>query len=459
MAAQAQRRKGRLTADAENVQRVASGMKLLYVGDNSDRINWGCRATSIALRELLARDHEVIAAATGKMIEARYPVSDRIGDALYGPLAQRLYRKKLRKLPVVGPAVLHLLERLGDPVGLTLDLDRNIDNIDRARAYSPFARALFDAIEACDAIAVNGEGDLIFTTPPRQKLLYILTVCRLAQRRGKPVYYLNAMLSECPIDGIHQPTVDVAARILADSAAVVVREPASYAFVQAHMPAVRATMLPDALFTWRYHFTHSDRPARPAIERLLPFFEHTGHAPPKVAAGPYVAISGSSLAARDPARARSTYTNLVRKLKAVGVPLLLIPTCGGDRFLIDVAADTGVELLPLETPILAGAAILANARVLVSGRWHPSIMAALGGTPCVFLGSNSHKTLSIQTLLEYPDPREFNAFPSNDDTEIIVRQTIDLLAEGDTRRAQILDVSRRLAADAAKCLDLLETHA
>lgn len=433
-------------------------MKLLYVGDNSDRINWGCRATSIALRELLARDHDVIAVASGKMIEARYPVSDRIGDALYGPLAQKLYRKKLGKLPVAGPAVLRLFERLGDPIGLTLDLDANIANIDRARAYSPFARALFDAVENCDAVVVNGEGDLIFTTPPRQKLLYILTACRLAQTRGKPVYYFNAMLSECPVDGIHQPTVDVAARILADSAAVVVRESASYAFVQTHMPSVRATMLPDALFTWRYHFAPSERPARPGIERLLPYFEHTGHTPPKVASGPYVAISGSSLAARDQARARSTYTHLVRKLKAVGVPLLLIPTCGGDRFLNHVAVDTGVELLALETPILAGAAVLANARVLVSGRWHPSIMAALGGTPCVFLGSNSHKTLSIQTLLEYPDPREFNAFPSDADAEIIARQTIELLAAGDTRRAQILGVSKRLAADAAECLDLIETR-
>ncbi|MEY3403329.1 MAG: hypothetical protein RLZZ86_2945 [Cyanobacteriota bacterium] len=28
-------------------------MKLLYVGDNRNRLNWGCRATSIALRQLL----------------------------------------------------------------------------------------------------------------------------------------------------------------------------------------------------------------------------------------------------------------------------------------------------------------------------------------------------------------------------------------------------------------------
>lgn len=53
-------------------------MKLLYVGDDSDRINWGCRATSAALRELLAREHDVIAVASGKMIEARYPVSNRL---------------------------------------------------------------------------------------------------------------------------------------------------------------------------------------------------------------------------------------------------------------------------------------------------------------------------------------------------------------------------------------------
>ncbi|CAN5338528.1 polysaccharide pyruvyl transferase family protein [soil metagenome] len=430
-------------------------MKLLYVGDNSDRINWGCRATSIALRELLAREHDVVGVISGKMIEARYPVSDRLGDRFYGPVAQKLYRKKLRNVPVLGAALFGMIERWGDPVGIGLDLDANIANLRRARAYSPLARALFEAVEHCDAVAVNGEGDLIFTTPPRQKLLYILTVCRLAQTLGKSVYYLNAMLSECPINGIHQPTLEVAARVLADCAAVVVREFASQAFVQAHMPAVRATMLPDALFSWRYHFAQSDAPAKPGIERVLPYFEHTGRVAPKVAGGPFVAISGSSLASRDPARARATYTAMVRKLKAVGVPLLLVPTCGGDLFLKDVAADTGVELLPVDTPILAGAAVLANARVFVSGRWHPSIMAALGGTPCVFLGSNSHKTLSIQTLLEYDTPREFDAFPSDADAQEIVRATIALLGEGDARRATILQVSKRLAEDAARCLDLI----
>ena len=434
-------------------------MNILYVADNSDRLNWGCRGTSIALRELLAREHRIVGVASGKMVEARYPVSDKVSGPIFTKISRHLYRRKARKVPVLGPALMGTIESLGDPIGISHDLDQTLANIEKARAYSPAAQRLFDGFEKCDAVVVNGEGDLIFTTPARQTLLYTLAVCHLALKHGKPVYYVNAMVSPCPRTGINKETVELAASILSRCALFVVRDPASLDFVREHMPNVKATALPDALFSWRNRFMPVDITSPASIERFVPFFEGTGHAPPKVANGPYIAVSGSSLAARDQARARQSYGNLVRELKKLNIPLLLIPTCTGDAFMSQVAADTGEELLPLDTPILAGAAILANARAFVSGRWHPGIMAALGGTPSVFMGSNSHKTLAIQTQLGYEDPREFNAFPSPEDCVAITARTAALLAEGEARRQRGLDISRRLAAEAESCLDLIRQAA
>ena len=60
--------------------------------------------------------------------------------------------------------------------------------------------------------------------------------------------------------------------------------------------------------------------------------------------------------------------------------------------------------------------VLAHARLFISGRYHPSIFASLGGTPCIFLGSHAHKMGSLSRVLEYDVHRQFNAFP--DDAEI-----------------------------------------
>lgn len=110
---------------------------------------------------------------------------------------------------------------------------------------------------------------------------------------------------------------------------------------------------------------------------------------------------GSSAAAWNPKRAKPHYEALTQALKKLGQPLVLVQTCEGDAFLEDVAKEAGVPFIPVNIPVMAGAAVLARAEVFVSGRWHPSIMATLGGTPCVFLGSNSHKTRSLQEQIGY----------------------------------------------------------
>ena len=84
-----------------------------------------------------------------------------------------------------------------------------------------------------------------------------------------------------------------------------------------------------------------------------------------------------------------TYTNLVNKLKELNKEIYLVEVCEGDHFLRDVAKLTNTKLIPMDTPIIAAGKILANARIFISGRYHPAILASLGGTPCVFMSSNS----------------------------------------------------------------------
>lgn len=417
--------------------------RVLYLADNSDLPNWGCRATSLSLRQLLtAAGHEIVGTVTGSMIESLYPTSDVVGDRIWGPFSRRMNRNRVRKLPLAGP----ILDRLGRRNALGHDLSANIETLERARAWDAPTRDLFAAMEACEAVVVNGEGDLIFTSPARSRLLYTLTVCEMALRRGKPLHYLNAMASECPTTGLNGETLALATDVMRRATAFTVRDPVSLAFVTDNMPGVEAAMFPDAVFSWSRLLAPADQPIAYDRSVLAPYFERGDHLP-AVFDRPYVLVGGGSRAARDWPAATESYVHLVKALGVIGLPVVLAPCCSGDLFLREVSARTGAPMIPVELPALAAGAVLANARVFVSGRWHPSILATLGGTPCVFMGSNSHKTLTIQSMLENPDPVEFSPCPSVAECGQIAARAEALVAAGDSERARILAVTRRLAGE------------
>lgn len=431
-------------------------MKLLYIGDNSDSLNLGCRATSIALHQLAARHATFVGAVPTRMIAARWPISDRIGDTAYGTLAKVLNTNTMRALPVAGGLIGRAMDALGRRDAITHDLAANAKVLERARAYSADARQLFAWIEECEGALVNGEGDLIFGTPPRQRLLFILTVCDMLLARGKKLFYLNAMASPAPNQKANAETLGVADTVLSRADAFALRDPVSLEFAQKHLPraAAKARVYPDAVFAW-HRYVLDDGAGEYDPERLAPYYERTGHTMPQVLRRPYLLVGGSSRSAYNPARAIKAYSALVDELKCFGLPIALLPGCRGDFFLKDVAEHTRVAYLPIEAPILAQAAILGHARAFVSGRWHPSIMAALGGTPCVFMGSNSHKMLALQQMLGYPHPHEHSPWPVGDEREVIAGEVAALLEQDGRLRSRIAARAQALGQEAAQLVDLL----
>ena len=117
------------------------------------------------------------------------------------------------------------------------------------------------------------------------------------------------------------------------------------------------------------------------------------------------------------------YVKLVTALKTK-YKVVIVQTCGGEEFLNEVARLTNTKITSNQTNILFGMSVLANAQCYVSGRWHPSILASIGGTPCVMLSSNSHKSAAIYRELKYnetgshvyPNP------PSDEDIRLIVEK-------------------------------------
>jgi polysaccharide pyruvyl transferase WcaK-like protein len=134
-----------------------------------------------------------------------------------------------------------------------------------------------------------------------------------------------------------------------------------------------------------------------------------------------------------------------------GLPVVLVDSggdraTGGDLFLSEVARRTGTIIIRPPVSLLMACYLVANARAMVSGRFHPSIMASLGGTPCTFLECSAHKTLSLQHQLEYAHPTLFPMDPAPGNLTAVLRHLEEQLAGGQRLRDRIRGVSAHLGA-------------
>ena len=247
---------------------------------------------------------------------------------------------------------------------------------------------------------------------------------RWAEKLGKKVYYLNGMLSDDPYSAHNEKTIEAITPVFQKASVIGVREHYSYKYAEQNFPNINLKFYPDALFSW-YDFVNDgfDIPdgkyvvgMSNATNASFKEFDFTK---------PYVCISGSSsvgLATKDESVTIKAYTKLVKRVKEkLKMNVYLVEVCEGDEFLKEVSKNTNTPLIPKDTPILAGAKILSKAKVYISGRYHPAIMASLGGTPCVFMSSNSHKTKSVQEILEYQDICEFSVIPSDKEIDEMVK--------------------------------------
>ena len=143
----------------------------------------------------------------------------------------------------------------------------------------------------------------------------------------------------------------------------------------------------------------------------------------------YILMSGNSYAGKSPGKVERSFTILASRLREMsqlyGLQFYLIECCKRDNILRQISKRLKIPFIPVETNIRLAGYILGKAECFISGRYHPSIMASLGGTPCVFMGSNSHKMNSLQQVLGIPEDEQitFNALRDSDETEMIVRET------------------------------------
>jgi polysaccharide pyruvyl transferase WcaK-like protein len=145
-----------------------------------------------------------------------------------------------------------------------------------------------------------------------------------------------------------------------------------------------------------------------------------------------------------------TYARLIDHVSNLGYRVCLTENDSPDSFLQKLAREKNLGIVPANAPILMCGAVLANARLFISGRYHPSILASLGGTPCIFLATHAHKMGSLSRLLEYDLDRQFNTFPDESEIKEIVSLAKNYLDQGEILRTKIKKIAKLRCDEATK---------
>jgi polysaccharide pyruvyl transferase WcaK-like protein len=415
-------------------------MKILYVNDLRDFPNWGCRATGTALSELIEMNHVVIdriGKETGNNSGWHAFAEPRI--RLNGVLPRFISDWSWR-IRGVYPKISKLTALIDRFFGarhdfVKLDPKNSVTEFFAVLSRVPRLQEIYDSFLKSDAVIINGEGTLIFRKKMDRDAKFLLFIIELARQADKPCYLLNAMLSDSPISAVTSHVKDMVGRTLNSLDTITLRDESSLEIAKAIAPDANMHLIPDALFTWREKIASARaRFLEDPIHGLI--FEDSGICQEIKFNEPYICLAGTSLVV-DKQHTIECFVNLVEELKSLNMQILLVETCVGDVFLRSVALRTNLPVLTYSNSVMTGAAIVSNATVFVTGRFHPSIMAATGGTPCVYFGSNSHKNLTLQKVLQYENTTHYSVTPSKLDCSSIVADVDSFVKGGDATRGKI----------------------
>jgi polysaccharide pyruvyl transferase WcaK-like protein len=430
---------------------------VFFVGDNRNSVNWG-RGASIALGQLLSASFEITGRVTGELFDLSAAEAGFVGTLMparyYRHFRYLLHRRSRRPINWY----INLEELLGAQDFISEDPAVSIDRLLAHKHRHPELRRIYDQAVEADLLVLDGDGDIIFSTPPRRVTLFLLAMIELGLRVKKPVFLVNSMISDCPLTGRNEKTLAAARRLLPQCKAVALRDPESLEYVHKEIPDANSCFIPDSLFAWfRYYQGGNSYPPFNG-DFLLPYPERDEFWGKLDFSQPYICVGGGALVGSQPDRAVRCYARLVDEISQLGYRVYLTENDLSDSFLQRVARETDLGIVPVDAPILMCGAVLANARLFISGRYHPSIFASLGGTPCIFLTSHAHKMGSLSRVLEYDVHRQFDAFPDDSEIAEIVSTAKQYITQGDALRAQISRVAKLRSDEATELPALLKRH-
>jgi polysaccharide pyruvyl transferase WcaK-like protein len=415
---------------------------VFLVGDTSRRWNWGCRATTGALTDLIGGHADIAWRLDTNRIAAPLDAvhaggtrrdDKRSALTMLRTSFARSWRVERSMTDALSRAPRVMNHRTATLQGLRW---KNFDRVADAIVAGTLLPRLRTAFTHCEAVIVNGEGSIIDRRfPGRFKLLmaYVATT-----RFGLPCAMVNHTAD------ISDPVMrDIAENVYPLLDEVCVRERPSYEALrslveseQLHLAADAAFMLCPGPEDWR------DVAARPGYLSMYP--DDALSFDPRE---PYICVGGSAayLPLTDIGTVVDDLTDLSRRLSKLAPVVLTASSRPDDVILNEVARRLQLPLLGLSTPTPVAVDVLGSSDLYVGGRWHPAIMASTGGTPVVLFGSNSpHKSAGLLNLLGFEQP-VFPATRLRESASEIVALAERWCGEGDAGRVAVRARARELA--------------
>ncbi len=327
-------------------------MEVLFANDTSGTSNPGCQGTVFWLLESLRR--------SGYHVGSRLPLEYAYESFRPSPLppapmdiASRTSRRLQRALREIGQTG----QETSQGALAASQWQQTVDSL--AQQLAP----LWDGFEA---LVVNGEGTIHHASIGA---LTLTGLCAVAKQRGLRVAVVNCSvfeLDEWLLEALCENVDDLA-----------VREPLSQRYLSSKKINVRLSA--DCLFLAGEH------PAE------ISFLSH------RLAAGgePYAVytpgvLSGSPLVSEEVVAAD------IRQLSRKGWKVFYYVVEKEDERLAKVAIEHGAQAIPLGGLVWNEVtAFLRNAEMVVSGRYHINIFAALSGTPFIPMESNTPKMAGL----------------------------------------------------------------
>ncbi len=431
-------------------------MKVFFVGDTSNRLNWGCRATTGMLRRMIGRYAE-ISATVDVSHPAAKPASQIISREIKGgrparwsaglkssshPFTVGLGRRITQASP-------KMLERYPWLLGYAVsqDFEKLADEIYQRKVFPAIAQAF----SMSDAVVINGEGS--FLKNRVQARIKFLLAYTAETRFNKPCAIVNHSAD------VRNPLLhEIAAKVYPVVSDILFREPFSLRETGPLAGDTRMGFAADTVFAYQplTRDLFVSVASRPDYFSIFPEY-----AAPFDPAQPYICVGGSAAfyAERNEGfDARMAFASLCRGLQKLAPVVLTASSKPDDEILRPVARELNLPFFGLRTPVQQAVDLLGNAALYVGGRWHPAIMALTGGTPTVSLSSNTDYKASGLLELMGLDQKPVSVFDLGAHEDFLVRLAADYLKSGDSLRQQLLYRAAQMSLSAYDNVRILSSN-
>lgn len=416
-------------------------VRVFFVNDTSLNNNWGCRATSFTLKQMIrAAGGELSGTlALTDLAHPNWQMSQRY-QQVSTTISQLTKRSSFTR-----KASSAIMNRL--ITGLKDVAPRSWSEFEGAASLvleGKIMPQLKEALANCDVVLINGEGGILQNQRESRMMFFVAYLAKKYFDKAVAMVSHTAELS-------HPVLNEIATQVYPLLDDVVFRDALSQ---EACKVMVEGRFAADVTFAYEPAGSEAWAP----LAKRAGYFNHWPEQHSSFdASHPFICIGGSSMFS---ARHKQTYNpqeaikQLCLKL-ADSAQVVITASARPDEILFKPIADElNLPFIPLATSATQAVDLLGNASLYIGGRWHGGIFALTGGTPVVSFAAETYKQHALMQAFDLHEP--FDTSKLELQLDAIVELSQDYLVQGDALRQRLKAKAQEFAASTSEHVRLVK---